>query len=215
MSTFLEKELAIADLRFLLPMQPGDNVFILGEFPLLEKELTQQQVQVTCCDSFKNIDETLPSPLAFHRAIIPYLPSDQFENLIRFLSIHLKAGGRVILGTINPRFGFGLLNGKNKPGLTSLNMKSGSKLWAMYGFKVNQIYGNPKDLEHPRHLVDLARPQISTFYMNSVFVTYRLRAEIFRRFALIWSKIFPVVSLFPTLVWCLERSKEQGAGYVE
>ena len=134
MSTFLEKELAIADLRFLLPLHPGDNVFILGEFPLLEKELTQQQVQVTCCNSFKNIDETLPSALAFHHAIIPYLPSDQFETLIRFLSTHLKAGGRVILGTVNPRFGFGLLTGKNKPGLINLHLKSGAKLLEKAGY---------------------------------------------------------------------------------
>lgn len=215
MSTFLEKELAIADLRFLLPLQPGNKVFILGAFPLLEKELKQQQVQVTCWNSFKNIDETLQTALEFHHAIIPYLRSDQFETLIRFLSIHLKAGGRVILGAVNPRFGFRLLTCKNKPGLIYLHPKSGAKILEKAGYKVKQIYGNPKDLEHPRHLVDLASPQISPFYMKNVFVTYRLRAEIFRRFALIWSRIFPVVSLFPTLVWCLERSGTQGAGYVE
>lgn len=215
MSTFLEKELAIADLRFLLPLQPGDEVFILGEFPLLEKELKQQQVQVTCWNSFKNIDETPQTALAFHHAIIPYLPSDQFETLIRFLSTHLKAGGCVILGAVNPRFGFRLLTGKNKPGLVNLHLKSGAKLLEMAGYKVKQVYGNPKDLEHPRHLVDLASPQISTFYMKNVFVTYRLRAEIFRRFALIWSRIFPVVSLFPTLIWCLERAEAQGGAHVE
>ena len=53
MSTFLEKELAIADLRFLIPLQSGQEILILGDFPLLEKELEQRQVIVTRWDSIR------------------------------------------------------------------------------------------------------------------------------------------------------------------
>lgn len=209
-----ENELAIADLKFLLPMEPGDHIWLGGHYPRLVEELEKLQMHVTLYDPEQHNPNLGSHSEKFHHAIFPIMPFAEIESNFKLWSARLMDGASLVFGSSNPTYWLRFVKPANSGNAIGLDPQIGKHVAEKFGFAVEHVYGNPADAGAPRYLVELGRRLPSRFFFKELFTPYRRGSEWVRQLSLGWSKFNSSASLYRSLVWHVRYHAKAGGSDV-
>ncbi|SRR6266508_2727093 len=163
-----------ADLRFLLPLQPGQCVAVIGAKPALINAIKCDGMKlVVPAVSYGTID--LQTASTDHVICVDNrIPADStmFNEYARVL----KPGGFLFIGVSNTasiKFLFRRMRKITKR-LHGLTVTKGFRTLTYAGFKVENCYGIQSDLHNPSFIVSLEKAHPSEYYFTHIFEPYSL-----------------------------------------
>lgn len=210
-----ENELAIADLKFLLPLQPGEHIWLGGNYPRLITELQKQQMDVTLYDAETHVPNPHDPAEKFNHAIFPAMPFAEIELNFKLWSAYLMDGASLVFGSSNPAYWLRFVKPSDAKNTIGLDPKNGKIAAGKYSFTIEHLYGNPGDADTPRYLVELDRRPPSTYYFKELFTPYRRGSKMVRQLTLGWGRVNPAASLYRSLVWHATYHQQPGGVHVE
>jgi hypothetical protein len=172
-----------SDVRFLLPLRPGQSVALIGA--------QQSLMDAVECDGMKLSvpavsDGTLimePSSVDHLIAVDPAL-SSRAAMLKEFARV-VKRGGSVFIGISNAaslQFLMRRFRGMRE-GAHGLTLQRAITSLEEVGFKPESYYGIHTDLSQPSFVVPLEGPHPSHYYFSNVYVPYSLPSVLSRQSA--------------------------------
>ena len=176
-------DLVQADLRFLLPIEPKQQVAVLGHAPGLVMALSEAEAHCTIVlpeaqeldtptvpnNQMRVISGKLPfSDGSLHHIFIPQLTANQVLWLPDEVARILKPGGWLFLGVRN-RYSFHQLRSKKQTGI-GLTLPYLKRLLSSPNWKINQCYGVHDDLQHPQYLIPLGTATAVNYFYQKIFM---------------------------------------------
>ena len=150
-----------ADIRFLLPCSPGDQIWLIQGSPSLKKGLSDGgTIQVETTD-----DGTLLSSGSMDHVVIGTILSGDYEGLLIEIFRILKRGGTLFVGAQHGH------RGEIQRALCRL------------GFEVVSVCGVRDNLRNPQYFIPLENPAATTYFFQQLHAPISFHAELLRRFA--------------------------------
>ncbi len=155
-----------ADYRYLLPIETGQTVLILGKYPQLAEMLHDMGA-----DPVEFLDlGSVGSATRVDHAIIPALTKDMLPKAFLTLSKMFTPGGWLLFGTHQ----FALL--------------SSQKQWEgrlkAHRFQLCRQYGIYKTLQNPRYLIPLNESGPAFHFFHAILVPFSRWSALYRKLAL-------------------------------
>jgi hypothetical protein len=195
-----ENDVALADLRLLLPLRAGDEILLGSECPYLEHELDQLKVRHTRIADLGSSQAERPSVQKFQHAIFPALPLPDVEASLEYIRQRLDHQATLLFGTANPLYWLRKI-AKHKVSTSSLHPQQGHVICQNQNFKVVRLFGNPDSLDNPRYLIDLETPEPTEHFIHHVQIPYSIKGEALRLLSHTWMKVRSYNTIFPSLLW--------------
>jgi hypothetical protein len=187
-----------ADLRFLLPLRPGQQVAILGHAPSLAAAVVEERIAPTLivprpedgnagyhCQQANAPTQPLPLAAAsIDHILIPRLSPDQAAWVPDEVARVLKPGGWLFLGVSNAealqRLRPGKLKAADRPG-SALSGRSARRLLERSGLMLVTCYGVCDSLEQPDYLVPLEPAGVARHFFDRMYVPHSRPAALSQR----------------------------------
>lgn len=170
-------------LRFMLPIEAGDRVLVLGVSPRLTRSLDGAGCSVLTSVSPHERDHaqrvtgdvvvtagSLPCGDArFDHVVVPILRTEHVPLVPGELARVLRPDGGLFLG-MSYR-----LRSRARPGTT---IRRGRRLLEDNGFGRVSVYGVRRSLESPRYLVPLDSPAVMTWFLSTTYLPQTTRGAL-------------------------------------
>ena len=184
-----------ADLRFLLPIKPGQRVAVLGHAPGLVMALDEAEADCTLvlddklkegsdlpCNPVQVSGDHLPfTAVSLHHLFIPQLSATQAPWLAKEIRRVLKPEGWLFVGVRNRHSFHQLHLGKsNRYSLTLAQLK---QLLPSPYWQIHQCYGVHDDLQHPQYLIPLDMTTAVSYFYQQIFMPNSLAGAWIQRLA--------------------------------
>lgn len=196
-----EMNLAIADLKYLLPLKRGDHAWVGGNYPRLIEELEKQRIHVALYDACAHGNDEDRQSGKFNLAIFPVFMFEDTEKNFELWRSGLSDGATLVFGCANPAYLPGILKSTGSQSGWGLTLEQGKSLAQKFGFKVERIFGNPGSIYHPRYLVDLETREPTQYYFKEIFTPYRRKSIIAGYLSAKVGQLLPLVRLYRSFVW--------------
>jgi hypothetical protein len=210
MNLSLKNELAIADLRFLLPMHPGDKVLLSDSFQILEEELGKIGVSYSQLSMITEGRESINSEKKFDFAILPILSTPNLEDALRVIIPMLNDGAYVICGTKNSGYWLKYLKSYTRDKDSEINFNKGLATFQKMGFSLLRLFGNPDKISNPRFLVDLDSKEPTLHFISHILTPYTRKGAISWFIAKYFFKAFQYTSFYPSMIWLTQKNSSDG-----
>lgn len=224
----VEMNFVQSDLRFLLPIQAGQQVAIFGHAPELVDAIATAGITPInvlpgdCADKNDNgrahvyhaataYQQPLPLVSAsVDHVLMPVLVDQQPEWIIGEVARVLKPGGWFFLGISNAQgwqrlclwLGRWKEQSKTQP---SSSIRAYRRLLKKKRLNVLNCYGVYTDLKHPRYLVPLEIPGAAHHFFEQIIVPYSWQAAVGQRLAVFLTQIGRQQLLFKDFGFVAQR----------
>jgi len=170
----IESGYSQAELRFFLPLAPGQAVGVLGDSRHLIEALTADGLTVTTISppadhSLMTGDPGNPT-IDLDHLIIPEYSSDCYDPCLSRILQQLKPGGWLLLGIHNSEAQYHIFSKKRPVGQFRISLGKSSDLLSRNGLRILRCYGAYDELEHPEILVPLDTGEAAYFFFRNIFV---------------------------------------------
>ena len=163
-----------AELRFFLPLAPGQAVGVLGDSKPLIETLTADGLTVTIisppADHPLITDDPGNPNIDLDHLIIPEYSSDCYDPCLSRILQRLKPGGWLLLGIHNSEALFHIFSKKKPVGRSRISLGKSSDLLYRNGFHIVRCYGAYDELEHPEIMVPVDTGEAAYFFFKNIFV---------------------------------------------
>lgn len=201
-------------LRFMLPIEPTDHVFVVGPSPTLTESLHAEGTSVVSVlrpsDGHRAQHlsgevriahgDTFPcSGGAASHVLAPEVGEDYARFVPGELARVLQPGGGLFLGTPHR------LRSRTRP---AVHVRSGRRRLEGRGFADVRVYGVLHNLARPRHLVPLDSAAALRWYFESAYLPLSRRGALAVRLARMATVPGATAALFPALGFVARRRLE-------
>jgi hypothetical protein len=163
-----------AELRFFLPLVPGQAVGVLGGSKKLRDSLVSEGFFVSNIPTTENLalgsNETGNSINDLDHVIIPEYFPNSYGLSISSIVQHLKPGGWLLLGIHNSEALYHVFSKKRSSGQSRISLGKCKHLLYQNGLRIVRFYGAYDMLEHPEVLVPLDTGEATHFFYRNIFV---------------------------------------------
>jgi hypothetical protein len=170
----IESGYSQAELRFFLPLAPGQAVGVLGDSKHLIEALTADGLTVTRisppADHSLMTGDSGNLPIDLDHLIIPEYSSDCYDPCLSRILQRLKPGGWLLLGIHNSEALYHIFSKKRPVGQFRISLGKSSDLLSRNGLRIMRCYGAYDELEHPEILVPLDTGEAAYFFFRNIFV---------------------------------------------
>jgi len=170
----IESGYSQAELRFFLPLAPGQVVGVLGDSKPLIKTLTADGLTVTIisppADHTLLTDDSGNPNIDLDHLIIPEYSSDCSDPCLSRIVQRLKPGGWLLLGIHNSEALYHIFSKKRPVGQSRISLGKSSDLLYRNGLRIVRCYGAYDELEHPEILVPVDTGEAAYFFFRNIFV---------------------------------------------
>jgi hypothetical protein len=195
-----------SDLRFLLPIQPGHQVTILGHAPelatgianaggittiVLSEDSYMRDYSSICHQVITNHYSLPLATASIDHMLIPMIVHRQAARLYSEVGRVLKPEGWLFLGMRNRislhslDFRYILQKYKSaKNRQTSLSVRTCRYLLERNNLRVESYYGVYEDLRHPQYLVSLDHANAAHYFFEQIFTPHSWYGALLQRLAI-------------------------------
>jgi hypothetical protein len=170
----IESGYSQAELRFFLPLAPGQAVGVLGDSKHLIEALTADGLTVTRisppADHSLMTGDSGNLPIDLDHLIIPEYSSDCYDPCLSRILQRLKPGGWLLLGIHNSEALYHIFSKKRPVGQFRISLGKSSDLLSRNGLRIMRCFGAYDELEHPEILVPLDTGEAAYFFFRNIFV---------------------------------------------
>jgi len=206
----IESGYSQAELRFFLPLSPGQRVGVLGDSKPLIETLMADGLIVSIisppADHPLIIDDSGNPNIDLDHLIIPEFSSDCYDSCLSRIVQRLKPGGWLLLGIHNSKALYHILSKKRPVGHSRISLGKSSDLLCRNGLRIVRCYGAYDELEHPEILVPLDTGEAAYFFFRNIFVPATRFAAWTRPVAILLASIGLQRMLFRGLVIIAQRA---------
>lgn len=176
----MEEKYAQADLRFLLPVQPGQQVLLIGDVPILAQALAEV-AHLTHLSTWAEMAD-LPA-YHFDHIFIPRLTKPMLPDLNAHLTRLIRPGGWACFGVQNARRLHRLRFWKRpRHGVEAVQWT----LRQCQAFpQTKTVYGVYRSLKQPEILVPLSSPALTRFFIERLLQPASRSSRFVKKFLLI------------------------------
>ncbi len=166
------------DLRYLLPVHPGQRVLVIGDVPVLVTAM-ENTTQVVVMEQWET-GTPLPAH-NFHHVFIPRLTASMLTDLTETLETLLVPGGWACLGVRNAQRLQRLRFWKRAKSQNTMTAQLSYQRCKRLVPGVQSIYGLHDNLSNPQFFVPLDDPLISQFFVSRLKLAVTRSARIANR----------------------------------
>ncbi len=206
----IESGYSQAELRFFLPLAPGQAVGVLGDSKPLIETLTADGLNVTIISlpadhPLITDDSSNPNIDLDHLIILEY-SSDCYDPCLSRIVQRLKPGGWLLLGIHNSEALYHILSKKRPVGQSRISLGKSSDLLYRNGLRIVRCYGAYEELERPEILVPVDTGEAANYFFRNVIVSTTRFAAWTRPAAILLASIGLQRILFRDLVIVARRA---------
>ncbi|PWT91794.1 MAG: hypothetical protein C5B54_04650 [Acidobacteria bacterium] len=180
----LSTNCAISDLRFLIPLQPGQSVCLVNPSCSLLEAFLSEPLNTIVVPEFDRIffDNPDVDHLVFH-----HTPLNDLKKLIQDVSQTLRSKGSVLFGV------------QNRYKQTAIHQLKA------HGFDLLGVYGAWQNIDNPEYLIPLHDSKVTRYFFEHMNRPSSLKGEVFRRAAVILALVKLHFYLFRQVVIVAEK----------
>ena len=206
----IESGYSQAELRFFLPLSPGQRVGVLGDSKPLIETLTADGLTVTIisppADHPLITDDSGNPNIDLDHLIIPEYSLDYYDPCLSRVLQRLKPGGWLLIGIHNSESLYRIFSNKGAVLQPFFSLKECCDLLCRNGIQIVRCYGAYDELEHPEILVPFDTGEAAYFFFRNIFVPATRFAAWTRPVAILLASIGLQRMLFRGLVIIAQRA---------
>jgi hypothetical protein len=198
-----------AELRFFLPLAPGQRIGVLGESKQLLDALAAGGLEITIIPRSANlpleITETGNAINDLDHLIIPEYSSDCYDPCLSRIVQRLKHGGWLLIGIHNSESLYRTFSKKGTVVQHCFSIRDSSVLLGKNDIQAVHCYGVYDELKHPEILVPLEPHEAACFFFRNILTPATRLAAWTRPIAVLLASIGLQRMLFRDLVIIARR----------
>jgi hypothetical protein len=205
----IESGYSQAELRFFLPLAPGQRVGVLGDSKQLLDALAADGLEITIIPPPASLPlETAETGNAINdldHLVIPEYSSDCYDPCLSRIVQRLKPGGWFLIGIHNSESLYRTFSKKGTVVQHCFSLRESIVLLGKNDIQTVHCYGVYDELEHPEILVPLDTREAACFFFRNIFMPATRFAAWTRPIAVLLASIGLQRMLFRALVIVARR----------